>query len=103
MPSTGSSAVVPVVPVDATPGFERLAPVPLQTVCLRHVPPGEQDPARLAEHNLAIARKVNEGGRAYVTPAVLKGKQMIRVSIGATATERRDVELVWGLLREAAG
>jgi aromatic-L-amino-acid decarboxylase len=89
--------------VDATPGWERLAPVPLQTVCLRHVPAGETDEARIAEHNLAIARKVNEGGRAYVTPSVLKRKQMIRVSIGATTTERRDVELVWGLLREAAG
>ena len=89
--------------VDATPGWERLAPVPLQTVCLRHAPAGEKDEARLAEHNLAIARKVNEGGRAYVTPSVLKGKQMIRVSIGAAATERADVELVWGLLREAAG
>ena len=89
--------------VDATPGWERLAPVPLQTVCLRHVPPGEKDEARLAEHNLAIARKVNEGGRAYVTPSALKGRQMIRVSIGAATTERSDVELVWGLLREAAG
>jgi aromatic-L-amino-acid decarboxylase len=89
--------------VDATPGWERLAPVPLQTICLRHVPTGEKDEARLAEHNLAIARKVNEGGRAYVTPSVLKGKQIIRVSIGAATTERADVELVWELLQEAAG
>ena len=57
----------------------------------------------LAAHNLAIARRVNGGGRAYVTPSVLKGRQMIRVSIGATATERADVEKVWGELREAAG
>ena len=26
--------------VDATPGWKRLAPVPLQTVCVRHEPPG---------------------------------------------------------------
>ena len=48
------------------------------------------------------AMRVNEAGRAYVTPAVLKGKQLIRVSVGATATERKDVELVWHELRQAA-
>lgn len=89
--------------VDHTPGWERLAPVPLQTVCLRHLAAGERDEARLASHNLGIAGRVNRAGRAYVTPSVIKGKQMIRVSIGATATERRDVEAVWQELREAAG
>ncbi len=89
--------------VDGEPDWERLAPVPLQTVCIRHRPAAGADEAGLAAHNLAIAARVNESGRAYVTPSVLKGKQMIRVSIGATATERSDVELVWRLLREAAG
>jgi aromatic-L-amino-acid decarboxylase len=88
--------------VDRTAGWERLAPVPLQTVCLRHVPAGATDEKLLQAHNLAIAMRVNEGGRAYVTPAVLKGKQLIRVSVGATATERKDVELVWHELRQAA-
>jgi aromatic-L-amino-acid/L-tryptophan decarboxylase len=31
-------------------------------------------------------------GAAYLTPSLLKGRQMIRVSIGAEATERRHVE-----------
>jgi aromatic-L-amino-acid decarboxylase len=88
--------------VDRTPGWERLAPVPLQTVCLRRVPEGERDEARLAALNLELARRVNAAGRAYVTPSVLKGRQMIRVSIGAMGTERRDVEAVWAALREAA-
>jgi aromatic-L-amino-acid decarboxylase len=89
--------------VDHTAGWERLAPVPLQTVCLRHLASGERDEARLASHNLSIAARVNGSGRAYVTPALLKGRQMIRVSVGATATERHDVERVWRELREAAG
>jgi aromatic-L-amino-acid decarboxylase len=88
--------------VDAAPGWERVAPVPLQTVCMRHVPPGEKDEGRIAAHNLRIAARVNGGGGAYVTPGVAKGRQMIRVSIGATPTERKDVEAVWALLREAA-
>jgi aromatic-L-amino-acid decarboxylase len=88
--------------VDAAEEWERLAPVPLQTVCLRHVPPALADEARISAHNLALARRVNEGGRAYVTPSLLRGKQMIRVSIGAMETERADVERVWAALQEAA-
>jgi aromatic-L-amino-acid decarboxylase len=89
--------------VDRAEGWERLAPVPLQTVCLRHVPHGEKDEARIAAHNLAIAARVNGAGRAYVTPSVVKGRQLIRISVGATATEREHVEAVWRDLREAAG
>jgi aromatic-L-amino-acid decarboxylase len=89
--------------VDRTADWERLAPVPLQTVCLRHVPRGaEGDEARLQAHNLGIARRVNEGGRAYVTASLLAGRQVIRVSVGATATERADVEEVWRELRAVA-
>ena len=89
--------------VDAAPGWQRLAPVPLQTVCVRHVPPAlEADEPALTAHNLAIADRVNQAGRSYVTPSLLKGRQMIRVSIGAQATEREHVEAVWRELREAA-
>ena len=89
--------------VDAAPGWQRLAPVPLQTVCVRHVPPAlVGDEPALAAHNLAIADRVNRAGHSYLTPSVLKGRQMIRVSIGAQATEREHVEAVWRELREAA-
>ena len=50
----------------------------------------------------SIARRVNESGAAYLTPSVLKGRQMIRVSIGAEPTERRHVEAVWAALETAA-
>jgi len=86
--------------IDAAPDWARLAPVPLQTVCLRHVKPGLDEPA-LAAHNLEIARRVNEGGKAYLTPSVLKGTQMLRVSIGAETTERRHVEALWEALEAA--
>jgi aromatic-L-amino-acid/L-tryptophan decarboxylase len=87
--------------VAATPGWEVVAPVALQTVCIRHVVAGLDEPA-LATHNLAIARQINDGGRAYLTPSVLEGKQILRVSIGAERTERRHVEAVWERLRVAA-
>ena len=76
--------------------------MPLQTVTIRHVPAGATDEAAIAAHNLAIARRVNEGGRAYLTPSVLKGQQTLRVSVGAEATERRHVEALWRELQDAA-
>ena len=88
--------------VDEAAGWERLAPVPLQTVTIRHVPHGETDEARVAAHNLAIARGINQGGRAYLTPSVLKGQQTLRVSVGSETTERRHVEAPWRELQDAA-
>ncbi len=88
---------------DAAPAWERLAPVPLQTVCLRHVPAGAAgDEAELAAHNAAIAERLDADGRFYLTSAELKGRRIIRVSVGAQATERRHVEGLWRALREAA-
>jgi aromatic-L-amino-acid decarboxylase len=89
--------------LDADPAWERVAPVHLQTVCVRHVPPGaELDAPALDAHNLAIARRLNESGAAYVTPSTLKGRQMIRVSVGAETTERRHVEALWSRLQAVA-
>ena len=89
--------------VDAAPGWERLAPVELQTVCLRHVPEHlSGDEAALTAHNLGIAARINEAGQSYLTPSMLKGQQMIRVSIGAEATERRHVEGLWAELQAEA-
>ncbi|MCC6558850.1 MAG: aspartate aminotransferase family protein [Polyangiaceae bacterium] len=90
--------------VQAEPAWELMAKVVLQTVCIRHVPPAlAGDEAALTAHNLAIAARIHQGGQAYLTPSVLKGRQMLRVSIGAELTERPDVEALWALLREAAG
>ena len=88
--------------VGGEPGWELLAPVPLQTVCLRHVPPAlAGDEAALAAHNRAVAERINQGGRSYLTSAELKGKQIVRVSIGAQATERAHVAALWDDLRAA--
>ncbi len=87
--------------VDAAPDWQRLAPAPLQTLCIRHRKPGLDEPA-LATHNLAIAQRINDSGKAYLTPSVLKGTQLLRVSIGAETTERRHVEALWELLTKAA-
>jgi aromatic-L-amino-acid decarboxylase len=87
--------------VAATPGWCVVAPVPLQTVCVRHKPDGLDGDA-LDAHTTAWVEAVNRSGAAYLTPAVLDGRWMARVSIGALATEQADVAAVWAAMREAA-
>ena len=87
--------------VAATPGWRVVAPVNLQTVCVRHEPPGLEGEA-LDAHTTAWVEAVNRSGAAYLTPAVLDGRWMARVSIGALATETADVAAVWAAMREAA-
>ncbi|MEW6363806.1 MAG: pyridoxal-dependent decarboxylase [Acidobacteriota bacterium] len=90
--------------VEKAKDWELMAPVHLQTVCIRHVPDRFRgDEAALTRHNVEIARRVNEEGKAYLTPSVLKGRQMLRVSIGAETTERRHVESLWLDLQRYAG
>jgi aromatic-L-amino-acid decarboxylase len=44
---------------------------------------------------------VNRSGAAYLTPALLDGRWMVRVSIGVEATERAHVEALWTTMRAA--
>ena len=46
---------------------------------------------------------INRSGAALLTPSLLDGTWSVRVSIGAEATEREDVEALWRLLQQAAG
>jgi len=86
--------------VDAAPNWRRMAPAPLQTVCLQSVPPPlEGDEAALAAHNQAIVDAINAIGQHYLTTSVLKDQKIIRVSIGAQATELRHVERLWEALQ----
>jgi aromatic-L-amino-acid decarboxylase len=78
-----------------------LAPVSLQTLSVRHEPPGLTGEA-LDQHTLAWADRINRSGQAYLTPANLDGRWMVRVSIGAEQTERRHVEALWRLMRAEA-
>ena len=80
--------------VDAAQTWERIAPVPLQTVCVRHHPPG-LDGEALDRHTLAWLERLNQSGDAFLTATVLGGRWTVRVSIGAEATERTHVAALW--------
>ena len=82
-----------------TPNWKVLAPVTLQTLCIRHEPPGTSGEA-LDKYTLEWVAKLNQSGEAYVTPALLDGRWMVRVSIGAELTERKHVAQLWRLINE---
>jgi len=87
--------------IDATPRWRRLAPVPLQTVCVRHEPPGlEGEP--LDAHTRRWAQAINDSGAAWLTPATIDGRWMVRVSIGMELTEKEHVEALWRTMLRAA-
>jgi aromatic-L-amino-acid decarboxylase len=87
--------------VAGTPGWRVVSPVPLQTVCVRHVPDGLSGDA-LDAHTLAWAERLNRSGEAYVTPARIEDGWMVRISIGAPTTEADDVAALWAAMRRYA-
>jgi aromatic-L-amino-acid decarboxylase len=84
--------------VAAAPAWRVLAPVPLQTLCVRHEPPGlvGED---LDRHTQAWCDRINRSGAAYLTPATLDGRWMVRVSVGAEQTEREHVARLWTVMQ----
>jgi aromatic-L-amino-acid decarboxylase len=87
--------------VDAAPPWRRIAPVTLQTVCVRHEPPGLAGDA-LDVHTRRWAQSINDSGVACLTPAMVDGRWMVRVSIGSEATEAHHVAELWQSMCAAA-
>jgi len=85
--------------VAAEPDWQVLAPVTLQTVCIRHQPAGLTG-EELDRHTLAWVQAINQSGAAFMSPSMLAGRWMVRVSIGVEATTREHLEVLWQLLRE---
>ncbi len=83
----------------ATAHWRVVAPVALQTVCLRYEPVG-LSPEATDEHLLNWVSRINVSGEAYLTPAKLADRWMVRVSIGSLLTERQDVAALWELMQQ---
>ena len=87
--------------VAATPDWCVLAPVALQTVCIRHQPAGLEGES-LDRHTLAWVGDINQSGAAFMSPSTLDGRWMVRVSIGVEATTREHVQALWELIQQLA-
>ncbi len=77
--------------VDATPNLERLAPAPLNIVCLRYNP-GGRDEAALNQLNEALLVKLYASGVAAPSSTVLGGRYAIRVAITNHRSRREDFD-----------
>jgi aromatic-L-amino-acid decarboxylase len=95
--------------VDADPDFERMAPVPFSTVCLRYRPAGlagnEDDigvAAQIDDLNVRLMDAVNRTGLAFLSHTKVNGHMTIRVAISNLRTEDSDLELVWSVIRREA-
>ena len=86
--------------IEQSPPWKILAPMQLQTLCVRHEPPGVVGD-NLDAHTLSWLDRIHKTGRAWLTPAQLDGRWMVRISIGALRTEREHVEELWQLLQSA--
>ena len=91
--------------IEAKDGWEVLAPVDLQTICIRHTPQGPDgsplEGEALDKHTLAWVDKINTSGEAFMSPSILDGRWMVRVSVGVEGTERVHLERLIGLLEAA--
>jgi hypothetical protein len=74
----------------------------MSTICFRHHPSGLDSEPALEAHNRVLMAKVNGSGRVFISHAVLRGKFVLRATIGGLRTEPQDVAELWDLLREGA-
>ena len=92
--------------IEATPGWELLAPVPLGLVCFRAAPAraGEAEDeraARLDSLNERIMHAVNATGEAFLSHTKLNGVFTLRLAVGNIRTTEEHVARVWRLLQDA--
>jgi len=86
--------------VEAANEWQVLAPVNLQTICIRHQPAGIEGDD-LDSHTLAWVNAINQSGEAFMSPSQLDGRWMVRVSIGVEATTREHVQRLWDLIQRS--
>lgn len=86
--------------VENSNNFELMAPVPLNTICLRYHPPGLDDEQKLNELNAQLLAKSQESGEYFLTHTKLDGKYVIRVVLGNTRVVQRHAEGVWNHLNK---
>ncbi len=80
--------------------FEIMAPVALNTICLRYHPSGTNDPAQLDKINENLMHQLNESGKVYFTHTRLNGNFVIRFVIGQTNVTEKHIENAWNLIQE---
>jgi aromatic-L-amino-acid/L-tryptophan decarboxylase len=85
--------------VDASPDFERLAPVPFSVVCFRAAPHGA--PCGVLDFlNERVLDGVNASGEIFISHTRLRGQYALRLAIGNLHTTETHVRRAWQLIQE---
>ncbi len=91
--------------IEATPDFELTTPANLALLTFRYRPPSADDslnePA-LDALNGRLLHTLNDSGRLYLTPTRVRGRYVIRFTIGQRTTERAHVQRAWQLIQQTA-
>jgi aromatic-L-amino-acid decarboxylase len=81
------------------PGFELLAPVPLNLVCFRYCPDPTQPLETINALNAQLLARINATGQAYLTHTKLNGQYALRVCIAQTTVAQRHVDALLALIQ----
>lgn len=86
--------------IDQHPDFERLAPVPMSTICFRAHPAGLNEESRLNQLNERLMHAVNQTGEAFLSHTKLDGRFVIRLVISHLRVTAADIQRVWEVLQQ---
>lgn len=84
--------------VEAQPGFALAAPVPLGTVCFRAKLDGT--PEQQDTFHERLVEEVNKQGLIFISHTRLRGRVVVRVTIGNLRTTDEYLASAWNLIRE---
>jgi aromatic-L-amino-acid/L-tryptophan decarboxylase len=88
--------------IDLHVDFERVAPVPINTVCFRLKPLGITEEATLNALNEKLLQALNATGKLFITHTVLQGRYILRMVIGQTEVQKEDVTAAWNLIQKTS-
>jgi aromatic-L-amino-acid decarboxylase len=81
--------------VAADERFEIVAPYPLSLVCFRLRAQAGEDEASADARNSELLSRLNATGQVYLTHTRVHDRYVLRLAVGAPATERRHVVAAW--------
>ena len=89
--------------IDNDDNFERLAPVPLNTICFRYHPANINDPEKLDSINEKLLHELNQSGKVYFTHTRLNSRYAIRFVVGQTNVTEQHIKAAWNRIIETSG